>query len=271
MIAMDFDGTLLTDDKKITERNREAVLAAYRKGVRIVPCSGRYEECMLPGIHTLDLFKEGEYFIASNGARIVEGGSDQEIHSSYVPKESIRKILDLGAKFEFANPQIYANNHHYVAKYVESSARYDKAAGKKGILVDSFDECMDMKVEKIVFAMMNEEENMPIIQEGMRDFLPEGIQMFRSAPFLLEFVDENAGKWGAVEYLCKRFGIDKSEVLSLGDSENDLSMITGAGYSGVPANADPLLIRAATYVSKFDNNNHAVADIIEHYFDEMGE
>ena len=41
LIAMDLDGTLLTTDKRLTERNRAALEKAARAGINVVPATGR--------------------------------------------------------------------------------------------------------------------------------------------------------------------------------------------------------------------------------------
>ena len=41
LIALDLDGTLLTEDKQLSERNRKALEVCIEKGVYIVPCTGR--------------------------------------------------------------------------------------------------------------------------------------------------------------------------------------------------------------------------------------
>ena len=66
-VALDLDGTLLSDEKKVSEENREALMRAAEKGVHIVIASGRAytslpkEVLQIPGI---------EYAITSNGAKI---------------------------------------------------------------------------------------------------------------------------------------------------------------------------------------------------------
>ena len=41
VIALDLDGTLLTDDKKVTPENKKAIQLAKEQGVKIVLCTGR--------------------------------------------------------------------------------------------------------------------------------------------------------------------------------------------------------------------------------------
>ena len=41
LIALDLDGTLLDSEKKLPERNKNALLKCISKGIFIVPCTGR--------------------------------------------------------------------------------------------------------------------------------------------------------------------------------------------------------------------------------------
>lgn len=70
MIAIDLDGTLLRDDCTISERTREAVEEAGRKGYLIVPTTGRsYRNARF----VLKDFREISYFINGNGSVITDG------------------------------------------------------------------------------------------------------------------------------------------------------------------------------------------------------
>ncbi len=52
-IALDIDGTLTNDEKVVTARTREALLAAQRSGVRLVCASGTQ------GVFENNLFEPG--------------------------------------------------------------------------------------------------------------------------------------------------------------------------------------------------------------------
>lgn len=56
-------------------------------------------------------------------------------------------------------------------------------------------------------------------------------------------------KWAAIEAWCAHTGVDPaSEVLAIGDGENDLDMLTNAPVGIAPADASPLALEAATHV-----------------------
>ena len=73
LIALDLDGTALREHREMTERTREAILAALDAGILVVPSTGRSyrdipgEVRNIPGI---------PYFLTSNGARVLEGNPE---------------------------------------------------------------------------------------------------------------------------------------------------------------------------------------------------
>lgn len=77
----------------------------------------------------------------------------------------------------------------------------------------------------------------------------------------LEFVLPHTTKGTAVEALAKHWGFSPDEVMTLGDSENDLSMLRFAGAGVAMGNAKPNIKEAARYET-IDNNHHGVAKAI---------
>ena len=77
----------------------------------------------------------------------------------------------------------------------------------------------------------------------------------------LEFVLPHTTKGTAVEALAKHWGFSPDEVMTLGDSENDLSMLQFAGAGVAMGNAKPNIKEAARYETT-DNNHHGVAKAI---------
>ena len=77
----------------------------------------------------------------------------------------------------------------------------------------------------------------------------------------LEFVLPHTTKGTAVEALAKHWGFSPDEVMTLGDSENDLSMLRFAGAGVAMGNAKPNIKEAARYETT-DNNHHGVTKAI---------
>jgi len=56
-------------------------------------------------------------------------------------------------------------------------------------------------------------------------------------------------KAGAIKILAEKFGVDNAEILAIGDSENDLAMITSVGCGVAMGNAVDAVKSAAPYIT----------------------
>ena len=103
LIALDLDGTTLTGDNVISERNRNALLEAMAQGVLVVPATGRTFEKMpscireLPGI---------QYAICSNGAAVYDVRADRNIYENLMPYETVAEMLRFGDEYK-CFPEVY--------------------------------------------------------------------------------------------------------------------------------------------------------------------
>ena len=80
----------------------------------------------------------------------------------------------------------------------------------------------------------------------------------------MEVMRNGSTKGDAVRYLANYFGIDKEEVMCIGDSENDLSMIKYAGTGVAMGNASEDIKSVADYVTD-TNVNDGVAKAINKF------
>ena len=74
----------------------------------------------------------------------------------------------------------------------------------------------------------------------------------------------SSSKGNAVAKLAKSLNLSPEEVMCIGDSENDLSMIEFAGLGVAMGNGLDLLKDAADYITD-TNNNDGVAKAIENF------
>ena len=91
LIALDLDGTLLTEDKRLSERNRKALEACIQKGIYIVPCTGRTFE----GIPSVVRQVQGiQYAILTNGAQIQNAVTGEVIERRPLDWEKAVQVID---------------------------------------------------------------------------------------------------------------------------------------------------------------------------------
>ena len=86
----------------------------------------------------------------------------------------------------------------------------------------------------------------------------------KSSPIFLEFLNSNANKGNAIAALAKHLNIQQSEVMCVGDAENDHSMIEWAGLGIAMGNADAITKQLADKITT-TNDQEGVAEAILKY------
>ena len=95
-----------------------------------------------------------------------------------------------------------------------------------------------------------------------KKMIKHGSQEIEIAYFYTEIKNENANKWTAIEKLIEHLGIQKEEVVAIGDNINDEPMIRNAGLGVAMGNASPYIKSIAKKVVA-DNNSSGVAEAIK--------
>ena len=79
LVAIDMDGTLLKEDKTVSEKTKEAIKKAREKNVKVVLATGRPVDGVKRYLEELDLCHDDEYVLTFNGAIVKEVGPDRVI------------------------------------------------------------------------------------------------------------------------------------------------------------------------------------------------
>ena len=79
---------------------------------------------------------------------------------------------------------------------------------------------------------------------------------------MCEVLSVEASKWSALLHLAELWGIDREEIVAVGDDMNDVPMIAGAGL-GVAMGHAPEAVKAAADFVTHDEENDGLARFIE--------
>lgn len=267
LIALDLDGTLLDSCKKLSQRNRQALVRCIEKGIEIVPATGRTVDGIpdfiknIPGVR---------YAITTNGASIKNLISNKELDSRKMPADLACTIMEKAvpyhimydayiegrgiseAKFyyhldEYNIPTVSQSMIHSTRDVVPCILDYVKTCGKE--------------IEK-VNMFFSEEETRIIMRKKLTEI--SGILVTSSLPNNLEINYEGAAKGEAILRLSRILELNPSQTMAFGDGENDYDMIEKAGFGVVMANGDDGLKKLADYVT-YTNDEDGVAAAIEKY------
>ncbi|MDP4089537.1 MAG: HAD-IIB family hydrolase, partial [Bacillota bacterium] len=90
------------------------------------------------------------------------------------------------------------------------------------------------------------------------------LNIYPSKPTYLEIMPKEASKTSAIEFLCRRFDLQSTEIIAVGDNYNDVDMIKFAGLGVAMGNAPDPVKQSADAVT-LSNDEDGVAVVIEKY------
>lgn len=267
LICMDMDGTLLNDKKQVSERAIRAINKAHDIGVKVVIATGRiFVSAEFYG----DIIGVKAPIIASNGAYIREKDCDRAIYEEGLGKENYLMIVQLLKKYHIV-PHFYTEDTIYTEEIIHSSLTY-KNANKtlplnrqvKIVVVDDWNKLFQEENPRIIKAMAvgtNEEK----IKAAKAEFINlDKFQVVSSYKNCFEVMAKTTSKGNALKKICDYYGIHRNEIISIGDNENDISMIKFAGLGVAMGNAEAEVKDIADYVTA-TNEEDGVAKVIEKF------
>lgn len=266
LISMDLDGTALQNDRKtFSPRLHAALEAAHRKGVRIVPVTGR-QYGLLP-----DFLKEHPVWetlaVLCNGAQVRRLGTGEVLHRLDISPEALRDMLALAKKYDLpiefsVDSKLHLTKRDYDIQKPHRDLAFhrDTILANHGIIVDSLERLCDVGIEKINLLCIPAELHATV----MADLKKIAVSAVWASSSGLEITHPDATKGQGVQVLCRLLDIPMENVMAIGDSGNDETMLRQAGLGVAMGNA-PESIRSCADVVTETNANDGAAIAIERY------
>jgi len=250
LIALDLDGTLLTTDKRLTDRTKATLKAARDRGIKVVLTTGRPLKAMDFFLKELGTDgHEDEYTITFNGG-LVQKNTGEILDKTVFSYDDVARLYEETEKLSLPLDAISEGTVYQIQSDQESLyAKFNPAL--TFVPVDFEDLSSQMTYNKCVTAFAPE--------------LFDQYEIFKSREMLLEWSPKNVHKATGLSKLISHLGIDQSQVMACGDEANDLSMIEWAGLGVAMQNAVPEVKAVANVVTPMTNDEEAVAWAIEEY------
>ena len=267
MIGLDLDGTLLTRKKELTAGNRAALEKAAENGVYIVPVTGRPLSGIPTQVMELDFIR---YAITSNGAVTTDRACGKTIRERCMSRETAEKTLRA------------AQGERIILEYFTGGYGYHDSVTHE-LLWKKFENTPILRyLEKSripvedLYGRLRESrrgiENLsimcptPEVKESILSRVKgiEGIRIIYPWPTDLEITSMDADKGEALLSLAAGLGINREEVMAMGDGNNDLGLMNAAGVSVAMGNSAPEVLEAADFQTS-DNEHEGVAEAIRYH------
>lgn len=269
LIAIDLDGTLLTDDKTIPQANIAAIEEAMAQDIKVVICTGRtwpgverFVE-QLPFPHS----KDEEYLILQNGA-VTYRLSDLKMMQEYtLASSAIQQLVDFIPTYETEGARLLAFDHDkmYLIGGQEPTDLVIEDAKTLATEIThiSFEEFV--KIKRIYKMMiMSEQTVLDKIQSELPETLASNSSVVRSQPIIIEFLPKDINKGVALKALSNQLNISADNIMALGDQLNDYEMLEYVGL-GVKMGNGVDGLDAIVDATTATNNEAGVAQAINKY------
>ena len=256
-VLADVDGTLVTQEKVLTERAAAAVARLHERGIEFAVTSGRPPRGMSMLIEPLALSTPISAF---NGGLIVRPDMST-LEQRTIPQAVVAPAIEL-LDSSGLDVWLYSGADWLVrdakAPHVDREAATVRFPPT---VVASFDGVRE--VAKIV-GVSDEHELVAASTERAREQFGEEVSAAQSQPYYLDITHPLANKGEVVSYLSELLGIPPEQFATIGDMPNDCLMFARSGLSIAMGNASPEVQRAARRVTA-SNEDEGFAKAIERF------
>ena len=283
MIAIDLDGTLLNSQKRISEADMEALQAANDQGIEIVPVTGRNYSFALPVAQMLPFDVP---LVTTNGA-VIRSRSGETFLRTVLPIAIASHILRVTPEFRPYTVIVYDQIGQGHLRIQDGLHGDREAATLSGGVANSLwlkrNEAMVQRFAALESAL--DGDPLEILFTGPMDVIGEAGRRLRNSLdrgeaalkfrvlrteypnrdfAILDAIHADCSKGHALEHWSRRRGIERAEIMAIGDNYNDLEMLHFAGFAVVMGNADDTL-KAQGWPVTLDCDSSGVAHAIRQY------
>jgi|CXWK01.1.fsa_nt_gi Cof subfamily protein (haloacid dehalogenase superfamily) len=250
LLAMDVDGTILTDDYVVLPEVREAIQSARRKGVIAILATARAKEAVF---HIVDDLGGVDAAICLGGSVIIQRDGETWTTLAHGPGAAIAPTLVheivKASRQGRISLSIYTEDRVYVDHIDEIQAHQARKTGLQFIETDLL--TLDQPVLKIL--AIGDKETMPAVERIHQDF-SSSLSCLYSHWNFLEISNHSVSKGAALEQYRQRCGIDRKNVIAIGDSQNDVAMFAMASISIAMGNATDAVKKTAMWTTDTNQN-----------------
>ncbi len=261
LIISDYDGTLgKAPNNDIPVKTLKAINEFNKRGGIFVVCSGRE----YGSIRTI-LNEQGLKGLVAcfQGARICDIESEECLFDGGMSEKDALTALQAvqGSGLE---PVVYCPDGFYIERDTEYTALYEKAVRVKG-LISNAKEVVKKYGKVCKLGWLGEPEKVSKLAKELNDkYLEKGIQFNIGVSFLLEAINPKHSKGNAVRFLANYYNIPLEKVMAVGDSTNDIDLITGE-WHGVAVGDGREELKAVADEVTVPFNDEPIKYLIEKY------
>jgi Cof subfamily protein (haloacid dehalogenase superfamily) len=259
LMLADVDGTLVTNDKVLTDRAIAAVRKLHEAGVDFAVTSGRPPRGMAMLTEPLDLKTP---IAAFNGGLLVDRHMNV-IEQRVLPEDLVQPVAEVMASYKL-DVWLYSGADWYVPKadgpHVAREAWTVKFDPK---IMDDGLNGLTGSVAKLV-GVSDDHDAVEKATNAVHDKFGDHVTAAQSQPYYLDVTHPKANKGEVAKYLAAKYNIEPEEIATIGDMPNDVLMFAHSGLSIAMGQSSPEVKRAARRVTT-SNEDEGFANAVEKF------
>jgi len=248
MVATDIDGTIVKWDTGFSKNVIDCVKKLSASGVKVVLVTGRMH---CAATHIADELGLDTPIVSYQGG-LIKNHEGKTLYEENLDSDCAKQIIKW-AKADDIHINLYIDDKLYVEKDNECVKKYTD--GKfVSYTVCRFETLEIKNVNKILAIDYGNPDRVTGWVNELRKRFPQ-LYIVKSTPYFCEIGSADAKKSHGVEFLAKYWGLNKDEILAIGDQDNDIELLKSGGVAVAMGNATPELKECANYITDTVEND----------------
>ena len=257
LIATDLDGTLLNNEHQISEYNKRIISEVNKKGIKVILSTGRPTSAATKFLEDLNIETD---MISFNGAMITDRKGNT-LYQDNLESDIGLKLIEIAKKYKVYY-QGFLGERWNISDSKSKWLDFYISIAKINNYKLGFDNINDFSCSKFMF--ISENHILKEIAKELDKNLKDKVYYAFSRPVYLEVHSPKVSKANALSFLLKKYNIEKENVMSFGDNNNDIEMLELAEISVAVENAESIVKEKAKYITK-SNIEDGVGYFINEY------
>jgi len=257
LLALDLDGTLMDDDMVIrSSRVRRAIAAAQERGVVVTLATGRMFHFTLPAARELGITAP---LICYQGGMIRAPDAEDSLYRASMDRALMREVLEQRTEHGW-HFVLYADDDVFLDERRHPLSFYRDMLGERLVWVEHLGAVLE-RHEPVKFLVFVEPHEAGGVESVLRQEFEGRMEIARSHALIVEGNPLGVSKGDALRRLAAYLDIPRSQVMAIGDQDNDVSMIAWAGLGVAMGNGSATTKATADWVAPPVTEDGAAAAI----------
>lgn len=262
ILFTDLDGTLLCEDKTVSPGNRQAIEGLLEAGNYLVIATGRPVKSGLDVARSLGLTKPGCYLVAYNGGALYDCARECLLEQQTLPIPYVEYLFAEARRYGL-HIQTYQGETLLAERRTRELDFYVAHSTMDFSVVPNVPGMLKEEPHKVLLISMEEEERLKVFRQDHLEWEALRCNSFFSSREYLEYCPKGVDKGYGIRRMAQLLHVPLEQTWAAGDERNDIPMLLAAGTGVAMCNGHPDAKAAADYVTMHDNEQDAIAEIIE--------